>query len=312
MLITGSFEGDAVPLEVDASCRTAAALKKQILRELPQLADDTAFDVTFQGHVLDDAAVCGLEGGCTVAIAASRSAKARSELRRQGREVNEGELFRAAALGDVAVCDLLLDAGVSADCHNANLAERGFGAVVQTVLEHAASANRSKVCALLLKRGCKKGLAMWSALGDVETCKAFLDGGCSAEDDRAGRTLLDAAVQDANVDVAALLLKRGANPSGTSDDTDTPLQYSIHNDNDAMCRVLIEGGCDVEECGDDSAPIVVAAQRNNVAVCALLLEHGARLSSRSDESGETPLEIAERNEFSELCTLFKNKRVKRA
>ena len=318
MLITGSLAGDVVPLEVDASCRTAAALKRQILREVPRLENTEAFDVAFQGAIVDDAAVCGLEEGCTVAIVASRSAVARRTLREQGREVSEAELFRAAEDGNVAVCELLLDAGVWVDCER-TVSRDCDGDLTETPLTAAAAEHRSEVCALLLKRGCDREVLdsyqqppIFSALGDVATCKVLLEGGCDVEGNRAAPSRcspMDMACAYDDADIVALLLKHGAKTSSRAGDGDTPLLYCLHRHMYDTCRVLLEGGCDVEDCGYESAPIIMAAGLHGgdtACFSALLLEHGAKLSSRCKKTGETALDIAERQGNTELCALLRD------
>ena len=114
MYVTASLAGQKVDVEVGENCRTLQALKEYIVEALPQLCVEGFAG----GRGLDDEVIVSLEDSACVEVVANSRGLSLLALRDAGREVSEAGLLAAAREGDVALCTLYLDAGVSIDCRS--------------------------------------------------------------------------------------------------------------------------------------------------------------------------------------------------
>ena len=98
-----------------------------------------------------------------------------------------------------------------------------------------------------------------------------------------------------------------------TEEAETPLTLacSLANNSDALeiADSLINLGADVNGAGPSGGertmyPLLIAVKQNNVDLTKLLLEHRANKDIKN-ESGETPLTIAEKNGFQDIATLLK-------
>jgi hypothetical protein len=92
-----------------------------------------------------------------------------------------------------------------------------------------------------------------------------------------------------------LLSQTSGNISISADSKDsaaqTPLLYAVERGHEAVVKLLLEKGAQLEPKGYAQAPLLLAAKNGREAVVKLLLEKGAQLDSK-DNYGRTPLSLA--------------------
>jgi hypothetical protein len=105
-----------------------------------------------------------------------------------------------------------------------------------------------------------------------------------------GQTLLHDAAMAGDAELAAALLRTGADPDAKEEEGHTPLYRASTGE---VARVLLAAGAnaDVASGPTRGTPLHQAARRGNVSVALALLEHGAAIDAR-DAKGETPLRRA--------------------
>jgi ankyrin repeat protein len=195
-------------------------------------------------------------------------------------------LIPAAARGHADVVKLLLDAGV-----DPTAAVDGA-----TALGEAVKFKQLEVTKLLLatKAGAdpetrNKLLGQAVIRGDEPIVRLFLDHGDSA---RTPYLLHDAALKG-HLEVAALLLERGADPKGRNAQGATALHDAALAGHAAMVALLIKSGAPVnaQESETHATPLHHAASFGRIEVVRLLLEQGADPSIKN-KAGETALQAA--------------------
>ena len=106
------------------------------------------------------------------------------------------------------------------------------------------------------------------------------------------------------VDIAHVLIARGADVDARSPYDRTPLHYAARNDSLDMARLLIKLGADVDartEYGE--TPLHHAAGKNSLGVTRLLIDHGAQIDARLNWD-RTPLHNAARNNSLSVARLL--------
>jgi truncated hemoglobin YjbI len=105
-----------------------------------------------------------------------------------------------------------------------------------------------------------------------------------------GQTLLHDAAMAGEAELAAALIRFGADPDAKEPEGHTPLYYASTG---AVARVLLAAGAtvDVRSGPTQGAPLHQAARRGYAPVAAALLDHGANIEAR-DGKGQTPLRRA--------------------
>ena len=112
-----------------------------------------------------------------------------------------------------------------------------------------------------------------------------------------------AAWQDAS-EVAALLLKQGADIHAKSNSGATPLHYAAKYNASEVAALLLKQGADIHAKSDGGqTPLHYAAKYNASEVAALLLKQGADIHAKSD-GGQTPLHYAAWQDASEVAALL--------
>ena len=111
MQITATWGEEEVAVEVEAECRTLAALKALLQDALPELDVETARLEVGGRELTDDDDVCGREAGSVVAVKVAVLAAA--TLREEGWDVDFDGFCHAATEGNVRRVGLYLDAGVA-------------------------------------------------------------------------------------------------------------------------------------------------------------------------------------------------------
>ena len=143
MLVTASWGGAEVAVEVDAECRSVAALKRCLQEALPKL-DVEAVRLEVCGRSVDDEEVLGLGEGSVIDITATQAALAAATLREEGCDVDFDGFCDAAEGGDLRVCRLYLEADVV------------WPSGVDTPLHIAVGNDCRELLELLLDAGCDK------------------------------------------------------------------------------------------------------------------------------------------------------------
>ena len=106
------------------------------------------------------------------------------------------------------------------------------------------------------------------------------------------------------VDIAHVLIARGADVDARSPYDRTPLHYAARNDSLDMARLLIKLGAEVDartESGE--TPLHHAAGKNSLGVTRLLIDHGAQIDARLNWD-RTPLHNAARNNSLSVARLL--------
>eukprot|EP00754_Rhynchopus_humris_P021164 Rhum_TRINITY_DN14732_c2_g5::Rhum_TRINITY_DN14732_c2_g5_i3::g.112147::m.112147 len=277
MLVTASWGGEDVAVEVGAECRTLAALKALLQAALPELDVEQTVLAVGGRCVADDEAVCGLEDGAVVALSPTVAARARATLRKEGHRVDDGiewGLFVDAIADDNArICELYLDV---ANC----------GGCLPLVL--ACTNNSLAVCKLLIDRGSAvDGSPMYEretplhiscAYGYLEICRLLLARGSSLEAlNSCGHTPLHLSCARGHLEICKLLLdaRGGGALELRSAALETPLHVACRSGKLEIARLLLDRGCSVDaETGDGETALGIAAESTELRT--LLLERGAK------------------------------------
>ncbi len=110
----------------------------------------------------------------------------------------------------------------------------------------------------------------------------------AAEADGSTALLWAANLNDA--DLAARLLKAGANPKVRNQLGSTPLGEAAFNANTEMIKALLDAGADPNAAGPDGqTPLMIVARTANVAAAKLLLEKGADPNVKEAQKEQTAL-----------------------
>ena len=176
MLITASWEGADVPVELDETCVTLAALKNLLQAALPGM-DVEKVCLKVGGRVMDtDDHVIALVAGSVVAMSPTLAAHAVATLREEGCALSGKGFFKAVRVGDARLSKLYLDAGVPWSNMNR-----------MTALHVASTYNYVDVCKVLVESGSevdaksKEGTTPFQAgvmNNSFDACKYLIDCGC--------------------------------------------------------------------------------------------------------------------------------------
>lgn len=145
--------------------------------------------------------------------------------------------------------------------------------------------------------------------GDQAVVRLFLDAGMDVDAANAdGETALMAASEQGHVDVARLLLERGADTGRATIRTRrTAIFTAASGGHAAVIRLLAAHGADVNARDNtNSRPLHVAALWGHAAAVQALLELGANPGFR-DGLSNTPLMVAEQNGHAQVVKLLRAK-----
>ena len=174
MQITATWGVEEVAVEVEAECRTLAALKALLQDALPEV-DVGTVRLEVGGRELTDDDAVWLEAGSVVELSVTTAVLAAATLREEGCEVDFRGFCDAEADGNLRRCGLYLDVGVA--CPPGEWSP----------IYHACHSNQVEVARLLLNHG--------------------TDINATSHGD--GSTPLHIACCQNNVQLATLLLDRG-------------------------------------------------------------------------------------------------------
>ncbi|KAM0521165.1 hypothetical protein ACHAPE_002638 [Trichoderma viride] len=104
----------------------------------------------------------------------------------------------------------------------------------------------------------------------------------------------------------ASLLKNGHDAGARDSNGRTPLWWAIDNEHEAIVRLLLENGADIEtkdQHMDRGTPLLQATEKGHEAIVRLLLEKGADIKAK-DYSRQTPLRMAAKNGHEAIVRLL--------
>ena len=218
--------------------------------------------------------------------------------------------------GNVKVTRLLLEHGAHVDARDND---------ESTPLHFALRCKNIEVARLLLDHGANINarnkedqtpvhvlLAIKKRYLDVDNIRFFLERGADVDAvDNDHSTLLDKASFNGKVEVAQLLLERGANINTRNKRGHTPLHRVLVNLRDHAgahyfdtIQLLLGHGADVDALDNtQSTPLHVASQYGSAKAARLLLEHGANVYLQNNK-GHTSSQVASMNGHEEITRLL--------
>ncbi len=197
-----------------------------------------------------------------------------------GADVNSHDMFGANPL-DAAITfsntelfKLLLDNG-------ANCQPKKSRKFLATLLERALEADTPEILRVLIRRNL---VPMDTKLN--------------------GQTLVQYAICKNNPALLQMLIEEGADAFKPDDYGLTPLDTAVQQELTEVVRILLVNRADPDSSLKDGNTLLhYAAKMRNVAIARLLVEYGARLNAVND-SGETPLDVADSDEMKALLLRF--------
>ena len=229
-----------------------------------------------------------------------------------GADANEDSGFgmpplqNAAAFGHKEVVELLIANGADVNIRNLmNL----------TALDQANILDLTDTIALLRKHGGKTGGELWAeesilgaaGIGDIGLVKKHLSDGVDVmqRDDMKATSLHHSATSE----VAALLIKNGANVNAKDIGGQTPLHEAVNTGILKVAELLITKGADVNAKDEsEDTPLHKATRKNNHEMIELLISKGADVNPKvasGAKQGKTPLDAANETNHSELAELLR-------
>ena len=134
--------------------------------------------------------------------------------------------------------------------------------------------------------------------GDIATVQRLLAGGLGAdatleEGENFAPTALIAAAENGHLDIAKLLLEKGANANAIDAEGWTPLMFAAQNGHSEMAQLLLARGAEINERDDDGwNALMLAAHRGHTQTVRLLIEHKANVNAALPEGEENHTENA--------------------
>ena len=211
--------------------------------------------------------------------------------------------------------DIAVDAAVGA--HEELLQARN-SAGLSPVLA-SAYAGHAKMAARLAAMAAKSpaGLDVFgaAATGNVAVVRSLLSGDLASVDDRGpdGYTALHLAAYFGQLEIARLLLGRGADPNAVAlnESRVTPLHSAVaaqHRDTASLLMALGASPNAVQHGG--WTPLHSAARNGDEAIADMLLLRGADATRMSDD-GKTPIDLAVENGHAALAGILRAQAAKR-
>ena len=208
-------------------------------------------------------------------------------------KVDDRQLFNAAAWGNLAEVQKLLEQGADKDKANEIgttplliAAENGHLAVVRYLVEQGADKNKA------MNQGATP-LYIATQQGHLAVVQYLVEQGADKDKaDNEGVSPLLIAAQNGHLTVVQYLLEQGADKDKAHNDGYSPLYIASANGHLAVVQFLLEQGADKNKAMNQGAtPLWFAAQNGHLAVVQCLLEQGADVNKASNGDA-SPLYIA--------------------
>lgn len=123
--------------------------------------------------------------------------------------------------------------------------------------------------------------------------------------DEEGRTPLSHAARDEDVEMATMLLDRGADVNLVDEMGWTPLMVAAEGGLEAMGSLLLDRGANPNACSEDGdTPLLLAARAGCVELVAKLLDLGADPEAQDESEHLVAISIAAGNSHLEMVELF--------
>jgi len=138
----------------------------------------------------------------------------------------------------------------------------------------------------------KGKLYCYTESGNFKAVRKMLDSGVSPDSCPSTwkLTSLTIACRYNYIDIAKLLLDKGANVEGKSiaGPKQTPLMNAITSQNDSMVKLILESGSKVDGADNNGGPLFSSVLSRNPAIINLLLQYKSNINIL-DSQGNTPL-----------------------
>ncbi len=207
---------------------------------------------------------------------------------------NVTPLHNASKWGHTAVVELLTSKGADIRAKD----DRG-----ETPLHYAAKEGQKETVSLLIKSGAmvdsvdKDGetpLHKASRKGSIETVRLLIDKGANATattaDYHHSPLFSVAYAYSGNVEIAAMLLEKGADINLRDRYGSTPLHYALYQKKKELAKFLIEQGADINAVTSTNAtPLHYATEKYLPEIMGLLVEKGAEIDVKDGYNSSTPL-----------------------
>jgi ankyrin repeat protein len=149
--------------------------------------------------------------------------------------------------------------------------------------------------AVMTARAADLRVAEAAMKGDVAAVRALLQQGAEVNGALGdGMTALHWAAEHGDEELAAVLIKAGADPrAGTRIGAHTPLHVAAKRGDSIIVRMLVDAGADVHvTTTTGAAPLHYAAASGDADAVRILLDRGAAVNVREPQWGQTPLMFA--------------------
>ena len=143
-------------------------------------------------------------------------------------------------------------------------------------------------------------------IGDSERARVLLDGADNINLSEAdGTTALHYAVLNNQVNLAATLIRAGAEVNTRTRYGITPIYLAARNGSRAMTEILLNAGASANETFNEGETVLMTAARTgDVATVKALLDAGAIVDAREDWHGQTPMMWAAAQKHSAVIALL--------
>jgi uncharacterized protein len=122
-----------------------------------------------------------------------------------------------------------------------------------------------------------------------------------------GTTALHYAAHDGDIELAARLIRQGADVNARNDYGSTPLQEAAVRGDAGLIRLLLKAGASAESPNDEGeTALMTVARTGNVEAAALLLKAGAKVNAVEQWRGQTALMWAAAQGNAEMVRLLLN------
>ncbi|CAN5581728.1 hypothetical protein BH10PLA1_BH10PLA1_13060 [soil metagenome] len=207
-------------------------------------------------------------------------------------------LHLAAYYSLADIIELLIERGADAN-HLNQLDETPLDLIGEYEPHNNMSEQSRRSREALLNAGAKHNFHTAIRAGELKLIREMLDADPELVNTNKPWSGLFTAARTAQLDVAKLLLERGAKVDGSNDGGNTPLWFACQSSADAADRIavaklLLDAGANPRrQCEDQSTPLHFAAWRGPREMVELLIRHNAK-TWLTDKDGKLPIDYAKR------------------